>query len=107
MGSLSVFGKIISWVFGTAVFAAGVINTFWGNDPFFGIFLIFVSIFYFLKVDTLITLTKKITTLSIGPALAIVVKVLVGIFVFVATLGVGELFDKIDMMVAYYNSLGF
>jgi hypothetical protein len=107
MGILSVIGKLISGIFGIAVFAAGIINTFWGNDPFFGIFLIFVSIFYFLKVDTLITLTKKITTLSIGPALAIVVKVLVGIFVFVATLGVGELFDKIDMMVAYYNSLGF
>jgi hypothetical protein len=70
MGILSVIGKIISWIFGTAVFAAGIINTFWGNDPFFGIFLIIVAVFYFLKVATLITLTKKITTILLHAMIA-------------------------------------
>ena len=97
---LSVIGKAISWLFGTAVFAAGIINTFWGNDPFFGIFLIFLSVFYFLPVDTLISLTKKITRLTIGPGLAVLAKVLVGIFIIISVLGVGELFYKIDLMMA-------
>lgn len=100
MTTLNIIGNFFSWLFGTAVLATGIINTFWGNDPFFGIFLIFVAVFYFLKVDTLIALTKKITTLSIGPVAAVVVKVLVGIFIIIATLGVGELFYKIDMMTA-------
>lgn len=106
MRTLSVAGKIFSWLFGTAVIAAGLINTFWGNDPFFGIFLIIVAVFYFLKVETLVTITKKVTTLSIAPWAAVLIKVLVGIFVIVAVLGVGEIFYKIDMMLADYNSLG-
>lgn len=104
---MSQIGKFFSWLFGAAVFAAGIINTFWGNDPFFGIFLIIVAVFYFLSVDTLITLTKKIIRLSISPAFAVTVKVLVGIFVIIAVFGVGELFYKIDMMMADCNALRF
>jgi hypothetical protein len=103
MTILSTLGKTFSWIFGTATFMAGIINTFWGNDPFFGIFLIIVSVFYFLPVSILIMLTKKVTRISIGPALAILAKVLVGIFIFIAVLGVGELFDKINMMMADLN----
>lgn len=105
MTILSDIGKIISWLFGTASFAAGIINTLWGNDPFFGIFLIFLSVFYFLRVETLINLTKKITSISIGRGMAVMAKVLVGIFIIMATLGVGELFDKVDMMLADVNTL--
>jgi hypothetical protein len=104
MAVVSVIGKIFSWLFGTAVFAAGLINTFWGNDPFFGIFLIFVAVFYFLPLEILIKLTKKITRISIGPGMTVLVKVLVGIFIFIAVLGVGELFAKIDMMMADFNA---
>ena len=103
MTILSTIGKTFSWLFGIAVFAAGIINTFWGNDPFFGIFLISLSIFYFLPVNTLMAMTKKITRLSIGPGLTVLVKVLVGIFIIVSVLGVGELFLKIDMMMSDLN----
>jgi len=103
MTILSVVGKLISWLFGIATFLAGIINTFWGNDPFFGIFLIFLSVFYFLPVDSLITMTKKIIRVSIGPGLSVLAKVLVGIFIIIAIIGVGELFDKIDMMMATFN----
>ena len=103
MTILSTIGKAFSWLFGTAVFAAGIINTFWGNDPFFGIFLICLSIFYFLPMNTLMIMTKKITRLSIGPGLTVLIKVLVGIFIIVSVLGVGELFYKIDMMMADLN----
>ena len=103
MTILSAIGKTFSWLFGTATFAAGVINTFWGNDPGFGIFLICLSVFYFLPVSILIMMTKKVTRISIGPGLAVLAKILVGIFIFIAVLGVGELFYKIDMMMADLN----
>ncbi len=41
--------NIISWLFGIAVFATGVLNTFWGNDTGFGIFLILLSFFIFFR----------------------------------------------------------
>lgn len=103
MNSLSIIGKTFSWIFGTATFLAGIINTFWGNDPFFGIFLIIVSVFYFLPVNILIMLTKKVSRISICPRLAILAKVLVGIFIFIAVLGVGEIFDKINLMMSDLN----
>ena len=38
--------NIIGWIFGIAVFATGVVNTFWGNDPEFGfLFSFFFSVF--------------------------------------------------------------
>ena len=47
-------GNIISWIFGIAFFAIGVINTFWGNDPGFGIFILLLSFVYFLPVNTIL-----------------------------------------------------
>ena len=35
---------IISWLFGVIFFAIGFVNTFWGNDPGFGIFIILLSL---------------------------------------------------------------
>jgi hypothetical protein len=85
--------NIISWIFGVVFFAIGVINTFWGNDPGFGIFILFLSFFYFLPVNDIL---KKVTGFSI-PGIGIL-KILLGIFILWAALGVGELFDKINLM---------
>ena len=86
-------GKIISWLFGIAVLAAGVINIFWGNDTGFGIFLALLSLVYFLPVNEIF---RKLFGLSIPKLLLL--KILLGIFIIWAALGVGELFDKIEMM---------
>lgn len=85
--------KIIGWLFGTAVFAIGLVNTFWGNDPGFGVFILLLSLVYFLPVNVLF---KKISGFSI-PRIGMV-KILLGIFILWAALGVGELFDKIELM---------
>ena len=85
--------NIISWIFGIAFFAIGVVNTFWGNDPGFGVFILLLSFVYFLPVNVIL---KKMTGFSI-PGMGIV-KILLGIFILWASLGVGELFDKIDLM---------
>ena len=85
--------NIISWLFGVVFFAIGVVNTFWGNDPFFGVFIILFSLVYFLPVNYIL---KKMTGFSI-PKMGIV-KIVLGIFILWAALGVGELFDKIELM---------
>ena len=83
--------NIISWLFGAVVFAIGLVNTFWGNDPGFGIFLLLLSFVYFPPLNTLI---KERTGFSIPR----IVKIGLGLFIIWASLGVGELFDKIDLM---------
>ncbi len=82
---------IVSGLFGTVVFAIGFVNTFWGNDPGFGIFLLLLSFIYFPAVN------NKIKTRT-GFAMPRIVKIGLGLFIIWASLGVGELLDKIDLM---------
>jgi hypothetical protein len=85
--------NIISWTFGIAFFAIGLINTFWGNDRGFGVFVLLLSFIYFLPVNVIL---KKIIGIS-TPIMGIV-KILIGLFILWASLGVGDLFDKIELM---------
>lgn len=94
MNTKSTLWKPISWLFGVLFFAIGVVNTFWGNDPGFGIFIILLSFVYFLPVNDML---KRMTGFSI-PRMGIV-KILLGSFIFWAALGVGELPDKINLMI--------
>jgi hypothetical protein len=82
---------IINWLFGIAVLTVGLINTLWGNDPGFGVFLVLLSFIYFPPVNTLVI---EKTSIKI-PAIA---KIALAIFIIWASLGVGELFDKIYLM---------
>jgi hypothetical protein len=91
MESKSSIWKIISWLFGITAMAIGVVNTFWGNDPGFGVFIFLLSFVYFPPVNAFI---MGKTGLSI-PGVA---KIFLGLFILWASLGVGELFDKIDLM---------
>jgi hypothetical protein len=83
--------NLISWLFGLAFFAIGVINTFWGNDPGFGVFIVLLSLVYF---PPLTAIFKEKTGFSIPR----IIKILLALFILWAALGVGELFDKIDLM---------
>lgn len=87
----SILGNMIGLFFGIAVLAVGVLNMFWGNDLGFGVFLALLSFVYF--PSTNVILKKKF-----GFAIPLVLKILLGIFIIWASLGVGELFDKIDLM---------
>ena len=93
MNNKSIAWTITSWTFGIAVFVIGIINMSWGNDPEFGLFLVLLSFVYFLPVNVVL---KKVVGFSI-PGMGIV-KVVLGIFIILASLGVGELFYKIDLM---------
>ena len=93
MNTKSSLLNVASALFGLAVLVIGLINTFWGNDPGFGIFLVLLSLIYFLPVNTIL---EKITGFKI-PRLGMV-KTILGVFILWAALGVGELFDKIELM---------
>ena len=96
MNNKSIVLDIISWLFGIVFFAIGVVNTFWGNDQGFGVFILLLSFVYFLPVNAIL---RKMTGFSI-PGMGIV-KIVLGIFILWASLGVGELFDKIELMKMY------
>ena len=86
---------IIGWIFGIAVFATGVVNTFCGNDPEFGVFILLLSFVYFPPTSNILSAISKEV---VGFPIPKIGKILFGIFIVWATLGVGELFDKIDLM---------
>ena len=87
--------NIIGWIFGIAVFAAGVVNAFWGNDPEFGVFILLLSFVYFPPTSNMLSAISK---QAVGFPVSKIGKVVLGIFIVWATLGVGELFDKVDLM---------
>ena len=86
-------GQLLGWIAAIIFLAIGIVNSFWGNDPFFGVFIILLSGFFFPPVGDLLA---KWTGLSLPWWL----KLLLAIFILWASVGVGELFDKVDMMLA-------
>lgn len=93
---MSTILNILSWLLGLLFSSIGVVNMFWGNDPVFGVFLFGLSLIFYPPINTLL---KKHTGFSISR----VVKIVVGIFIFWSGLGVGELFDKIDLMLKSFS----
>ncbi|RDC64150.1 hypothetical protein [Adhaeribacter pallidiroseus] len=95
----SIILNSISWLFGIVVFAIGVVNMFYGNDPGFGIFILLLSFVYFLPVKAIFQ--KKIHFAI--PRLNLL-KVFLGLFIIWTALGVGELFDKINLLLRDLHS---
>ena len=93
MNNNSIVLNIISWIFGAVFFAIGVVNTFWGNDPGFGIFILLLSLLYFLPVNAILQRTRGFSIPKMW-----LVKILAGAFILWAAMGVGELFDKVELM---------
>lgn len=81
----------VSWIFGIAVFAAGIVNTFWGNDPGLGVGMVILSFVYFPPATAFL---KAKTGIGI-PAIA---KIVLGLILVWISLGVGELPAKIQLM---------
>jgi hypothetical protein len=91
--------EIVSYAFGLMVTAMGLVNTFWGNDPGFGIFLLLLPGVYFLPVNLILQKRFGFTIPKLG-----VIKFFLALFIIWAALGVGELFDKIDLMRLYFKN---
>jgi len=83
--------KIISVSFGILCSFIGFANAYWGNDPYFGLAIIFISFFYYLP---LIDFSRK----TISARNLFILKIIFGFLILWASLGVGELDDKLEMM---------
>ena|SRR5688572_1949720 len=91
-------GNYFSAFFGVVFFGIGVVNTFWGNDPGFGVFIVLLSLAFFHPVTQMVQEKIGIRVPKIG-----LIRVLLGLFILWAALGVGELFDKVDLMIADFK----
>lgn len=87
----SLVSDIIGWVLGLLFILIGLINTFWGNDFAYGVFIVLLSFLFLPPVQGWI---KKITGFSIP----LVLKILLAFFILWSALGVAEFFSKIDLM---------
>lgn len=87
----SILSTVTNLTFGLLCFFIGFVNTFWGNDPFFGLAIILVSVLFLMPLLNLIL--EKIPKKSL-----LIIKIIIGIFIVWASLGVGELFNKIELM---------
>jgi hypothetical protein len=91
MNNKSMVLDITGWLFGILVFAIGIVNTFWGNDAGFGVFIMLLSFVFFPPVTTLV---KQ----KIGITIPRIAKIGLGVLIIWAAVGVGELFNKIELM---------
>ena len=76
---------------GVIIFFIGFVNTFWGNDPYFGLCILLASVIFWLPLINLLISQLPSKWLTIF-------KLILVLLIFWASLGVGELFDKIDLM---------
>ncbi|WP_400190295.1 hypothetical protein [Hymenobacter sp. B81] len=92
----AVIYDVLNWLFGLLALAIGLINTFWGNDPGFGLFIMLLSLAFYPPVNILL---KKM----VGFAIPGLVKALLALFILWVSLGVGELFDKVELMLLSFK----
>ena len=77
------FALLFSWI--------GFVNTFWGNDPYFGLIIFALSFIYYLPLI-------KMIERNLNFVLIRRIIIVLGVLILWASLGVGELFDKIELM---------
>lgn len=83
--------KILQILCGILFSLIGLVNLFYGNDPFYGLFVIILASLYFPPIYNQI---QKVTGYQIPGW----VKVALGLFIIWSSVGVGELGDKVDLM---------
>jgi hypothetical protein len=88
--------KIIEILFGIVFSCIGVINVFWGNDPVYGFSIILISLLYYPPFNSFIEYKIKRNYLNW-------IKLIIGVLIFWTSLGVADLFDKINLMINYLS----
>jgi hypothetical protein len=83
---------LLNWLFAVLFSAIGLVNCFVGNDPEFGVFIMLLSLLFYPPF-------RLVFQQKIGWTIPSFVLILLGLFVFWSSLGVGELLEKIYMLV--------
>lgn len=87
----SIVSALLNLLFGLLFSFIGFVNSFWGDDPYFGLFILVLSaIFYLPLLNLVLELIPK--------KLLLAGKIFLALFIIWASLGVGQLADKIDLM---------
>jgi hypothetical protein len=81
----------VSFLFAFLFSCIGFVNTFWGNDPYFGLIIFALSFIYYLPLIKMIERNLNFVLISR-------IMIVLGVLILWASLGVGELFDKIELM---------
>jgi hypothetical protein len=81
----------VSFLFALLFSCIGFVNTFWGNDPYFGLIIFALSFIYYLPLIKMIERNLNFVLISR-------IMIVLGVLILWASLGVGELFDKIELM---------
>ncbi|MEK9560668.1 MAG: hypothetical protein VW010_08130 [Flavobacteriaceae bacterium] len=89
---MAIFVQVIRYLFAILFSVIGLINTIWGNDPFYGVFVILLSLpFYPVFSERFV---KQIRTWHL---------IILGGLILWTALGVAELFDKIALMIQSFS----
>jgi hypothetical protein len=89
---MAIFVQVIRYLFAILFSIIGLINSFWGNDPFYGVFVILLSLpFYPVFSERFI---KQIRAWHL---------IILGGFILWTALGVAELFNKIALMIQSFS----
>ena len=83
--------SFLEWAIGILFVMIGIVNTFWGNDTVFGIFIVLLALLF-------IPNSNRIIIQKLGIRIPLWSKISIALFIIWASVGVGELFDKIEIM---------
>lgn len=86
----------ISTLLGILFTGIALINIFFGNDPFYGLFVLLLALLYYPFFSTQLKAKTNYT-------IPFWVKGLLALFILWTSLGVGELPAKIQMMLEYFK----
>ncbi len=90
--------RFLNWTFALLFSAVGMVNILVGNDLEYGVFIVLVSLFFYPPIH--IAIEKKT-----GWTIPKVLLVLLALFIIWSSLGVGELWAKIQLLPLYFSVL--
>jgi hypothetical protein len=89
---MAIFVQVIRYLLAILFSLIGLINSLWGNDPFYGVFVILLSLpFYPVFSERFVKLIRTWHLIILGG------------FILWTALGVAELFDKIALMIRSFS----
>ena len=83
---------LLNWFVAVLFSTIGIVNCVVGNDPEFGVFILLLSLLFYPPL-------RLVFQQKTGWSIPSYVLILLGLFVFWSSLGVGELLEKIKIIV--------
>ena len=82
---------LLNWLFAVLFSTIGIVNCVVGNDPEFGVFILLLSLLFYPPL-------RLVFQQKTGWSIPSFVLIVLGLFILWSSLGVGELLDKIKMI---------